>query len=69
MVIDEDAEESSLNMLTKMTTSNIQIETGVMILMISSPNESMRLLGFVFWSIWGSNQDWSGLGVNELMGS
>lgn len=57
MVIEDDRDsESSLSTVTKMTTRSMQIETGVTILMISSPTESTRLLGLGFWSIsWGSN--------------
>lgn len=36
---------------TKMTTMNMQIETGVMILIISSPRDSRMLVDFVFWAI------------------
>lgn len=52
MVIEDDRDsESSLSTVTKMTTRSMQIETGVTILMISSPTESRRLLGLGFWSI------------------
>ena len=42
---DEEEEESVFKMETKMTTKNMQIETGVKILMISSPKESSMLVG------------------------
>lgn len=47
-----EAEESELRVETRRTTKNMQIETGVRILMISSPTESMRVLGLWFWAIW-----------------
>lgn len=37
--IEDELDESVVNIETKMTTDNMQIETGVMILMISSPKE------------------------------
>lgn len=44
-------EESEVRMETKMTTMNMQIETGVRIRMISSPKDSRILLGLGFWAI------------------
>lgn len=44
-------EESEVKIETKMTTMNMQIETGVMILMISSPKDSRTLLGLGIWAI------------------
>lgn len=46
---DEEDEEPSTE--TKITTKNMQIETGVTILTISSPRESRTLLGLEFWAI------------------
>ena len=61
VVIDDDKfaaeDESSLNMLTRITTNSIQIETGVMILMISSPSELRMLVGRGFRSIWVPKSD------------
>lgn len=47
----EEDEESELRMETKMTTINMHIETGVMILTISSPKESRMFVGLWFWAI------------------
>ena len=47
-----EAEELELRIETRRTTKNMQIETGVTIPMISSPNESRRVLGLWFWAIW-----------------
>ncbi|KAL4341573.1 hypothetical protein GQ457_08G036490 [Hibiscus cannabinus] len=53
VAIDEtESEELELRIETKRTTKNMQIETGVRILMISSPKESRRDLGLWFWAIW-----------------
>ena len=61
VVIDDDKfaaeDESSFNMLTRITTNNIQIETGVMILMISSPSELRMLVSLGFRSIWIPQSD------------
>ncbi|WRX16980.1 hypothetical protein QQP08_009467 [Theobroma cacao] len=46
-----EVDEFELRVETKRTTRNMQIETGVRILMISSPNESRRVLGPWFWAI------------------
>lgn len=53
MVRDDEDEESELRMVTRRTTNSMQIETGVIILMISSPTDSRMLLGFALRSIWG----------------
>ncbi|GLT25195.1 hypothetical protein SLA2020_003400 [Shorea laevis] len=45
VVIEDEDDESELRIETKMTTISMQIETGVMILMISSPKESRMLVG------------------------
>lgn len=44
-IADDDEESSKLKMETKMTTISMQIETGVIILTISSPNVSRMLAG------------------------
>ncbi|KAG6639453.1 hypothetical protein CIPAW_10G101600 [Carya illinoinensis] len=44
-------QEVELRTETKMTTRNMQIENGGMILIISSPRESRMFVGFVFWAI------------------
>lgn len=69
-VIEDDREAvEELNMLTRMTTRSMQMETGVMILMSSSPRESRRLLGLGVWSIFlgfksefcnGRGMNWGG---------
>lgn len=43
LAIDGSSEESEFRIETKITTKNMHIETGVMILTISSPNESRML--------------------------
>lgn len=48
---EEEDEELELRTETKRTTINMQIETGVMILIISSPRDSRMLLGLWFWAI------------------
>lgn len=48
---EDDEELSELRMVTRRTTRNMQIETGDMILMISSPRDSIMLLGLRFWAI------------------
>ena len=48
---EDDEDVSELRMVTRRTTRNIQIETGDMILMISSPRDSIMLLGFRFSAI------------------
>lgn len=53
MVRDDEDEESELRMVTRRTTNSMQIETGVIILMISSPTDSRMLLSFALRSIWG----------------
>lgn len=45
------AEESELRTETKMTTINMQIETGAKILIISSPRDSRMLVGLAFGAI------------------
>ena len=47
-----EAEEFEFRIETRSTTKNMQIETGVRILMISSPNESRRVLGHLGSQIW-----------------
>ena len=47
-----EAEEFEFRIETRSTTKNMQIETGVRILMISSPNESRRVLGHLSSQIW-----------------
>lgn len=44
-------DESELKTVTNMTTSNMQMETGVMILTSSSPKVSRMLVGLGFWAI------------------
>lgn len=44
-IADDDEESSELKTETKMTTISMQIETGVIILTISSPNVSRMLAG------------------------
>lgn len=46
-----DEDESAFKIVTKMTTSNIQIDTGVMILISSSPRDSRMVVGLGFWAI------------------
>lgn len=48
---EEEDEELELRTETKRTTMNMQIETGVMILIISSPRDSIMLPGLWFWAI------------------
>lgn len=50
-------DESELKTETRMTTRNMQMETGVMILTSSSPRVSRMLVGLGFWAI-----GWSGIG-------
>lgn len=45
MAIEGEESESVFKMETRMTTENMHIETGVMILMISSPSDSRRVVG------------------------
>lgn len=49
---DGEEEIGGLRIVTRRTTKNMQIETGVMILIISSPRVSIMLLGFGIWAIW-----------------
>ncbi|MFS7972163.1 hypothetical protein Hanom_Chr09g00841491 [Helianthus anomalus] len=48
---EEESDESLSNMETKMTTESMQIETGVMILMISSPRVWRMPVFLWFWSM------------------
>lgn len=43
---DEEEEEGELRVVTRRTTRNMHVETGAMILMISSPRESRMVMGF-----------------------
>lgn len=47
----DEGEESELRTVTKITTMNMQIETGATILTISSPRDSRMLVLLGFWAI------------------
>lgn len=43
---EEEGKEGELRVVTRRTTRNMHVETGVMILMISSPRDSRMVMGF-----------------------
>lgn len=63
VAIEDEESESVFSIETRITTENMQIETGVMILMISSPSDSRIDVGFgEFWSIYWIFNELDGFG-------